>query len=330
MLLRYGNVREESDELWWRPEIRHKKKAVKIRKSLKEKGIEEVIILNEDMYDVFRYSDRYSNHLRQRETRTCMMSSGILMDIRITFDKEKRGHVWCLQVFSLIFELPSTKRNQDMYDVFRYSHRYSNHLRQRETRTGMMSSGILIDIRITFDKEKRGHVWRLRVFSLILELPSTKRNEDMYDVFRDSHWYSNHLRKREMRTCMMSSGILTDIRITFNKDKWGHAWCLQVFSLIFELPLTKRNEDMYDVFRYSHRYSNYLRTRETRTCMMSSGILIDIRVTFDKEKRGHEWCLQVFSSTYELPSTKKNKGKLRCLQVFLYLWKPWHFKYSTI
>jgi hypothetical protein len=58
-------------------------------------------------------------------------------------------------------------------------------------------------------------------------------------------------------------------------------WYYQVFSSIFELPSTKRNEDMYDVFRYSHRYSNYLRQRETRTCMMSSGILIDNRITID-------------------------------------------------
>jgi len=89
------------------------------------------------MYDVFRYSHQYSNHLQQRETRTCMMSSGILINIRITFNKGKEGHVRCLQVFSSIFESPSTKRNDDMYDVFRYSHRYSNHLRQRETRTNM-------------------------------------------------------------------------------------------------------------------------------------------------------------------------------------------------
>jgi len=36
---------------------------------------------------------RYSNYLRQREMRMCMTSSGILIDIRITFNKEKRGHV---------------------------------------------------------------------------------------------------------------------------------------------------------------------------------------------------------------------------------------------
>jgi len=35
------------------------------------------------------------------------------------------------------------------------------------------------------------------------------------------------------------------------------------------------------------RYSNYLQPRETRMCMTSSGMLIDIRITFDKEKRGH-------------------------------------------
>ena len=31
------------------------------------------------------------------------------------------------------------------------------------------------------------------------------------------------------------------------------------FSRIFELPSIRRNEVMYDVFRYSHGYSNYVR-----------------------------------------------------------------------
>jgi len=95
----------------------------------------------------------------------------ILIDIRITFDKEKRGCVWHLQVFSSIFELPSTKRNEDVYDISRYSHRHSNYLRQRETRMYMASSGILIDIRITFDEEKRGCVGHLQVVPSIFELP---------------------------------------------------------------------------------------------------------------------------------------------------------------
>ena len=201
-------------------------------------------------------------------------------DIRITFDKKKQGHIWCLQVFLSWFESPSTKRNEDVYDIFRYSHRHSNHLRQRETRmcmtssgiliqysnylrqketrTYIMSSGILIIIWITFDKEKRGCVWHLQVFSSTFESHSTKRNEDVYDIFR----YSNS---------------------------------------IFESPSTKRNEDIYAVFRYSYHYLNHLRQRETRMCMTSSGILIDIGIIFDKEKWGHVWCSQVFLLTFEFP-----------------------------
>jgi len=43
------------------------------------------IIFNKELDD--------STDDQQRETRACMMFSGILIDIRLTFNKEKRGHV---------------------------------------------------------------------------------------------------------------------------------------------------------------------------------------------------------------------------------------------
>jgi len=86
---------------------------------------------------------------------------------------------------------------------------------------------------------------------------------------------------------MMSSGILINIRFTFNKEKRGHVRYLQVLSSTFETPSTKRNEDMKDVLRYSQRYSKYLLTRETKTCMMASGIPNIIRITFRQEKPKH-------------------------------------------
>jgi hypothetical protein len=166
--------------------------------------------------------------------------------------------MWCSHVFSLTVESPSTNRNEDMNDVLRYSHRHSNYLQQRETRTCRMFSGILIDIGITFNKDKPSHVRCLQVFSSTFELPSTKRNKVMYDVFRYSHRHSKYLRQRETKSCLMSSGILIDIQITSDKEKWSQVWCHQVFSLKFELPSRKRNEVMYDVFRYSHQHLNYL------------------------------------------------------------------------
>jgi len=166
-----------------------------------------------------------------------MAFSGILTDIRIPFDKEKRGCIWHSQVFSSIFEYPSTKRNQDVYGILRYSHRHSNTLRQRETRMCMAFSGILIDIRIPFDKEKRGCIWHSQVFSSTFENPSTKRNKDVYGILRYSHRHSNTLRQKETRMCMAFSGILTTVRITFDK----------------------RNGDAYGIFRYSHYGSNHLR-----------------------------------------------------------------------
>jgi hypothetical protein len=234
-----------------------------------------------------KYSHRHSNTLRQRETRMCRTFSGILLGIWIPFDKEKRGCLWHSRVFSSTFEYPSTKRNEDVYDILRYSHRHLNTLRQREMRMCMTFSGILINIRIPFDKEKRGCVWHSQVFSSAFEYPSIKRNEDVYDI-----------------------------RIPFDKEKRGCVWHSQVFSSTFEYPSTQRNEDVYDILRYSHRNSNTLRQRETRICMTLSGILINIRIPFDKEKRGCVWHSQVFLLTFECPSTKRSEDKLRCSQVF--------------
>jgi hypothetical protein len=108
---------------------------------------------------------QYLNYLRQRETKSWMMSSGILIDIWITFDKEKRSHEWCLQVLSSIFELPATRRNEIMNDVFSYSH-------------------TIFELPSTKRNEVMYDV--LRYSHTIFELPSTKRNEVMYDVFRYS------------------------------------------------------------------------------------------------------------------------------------------------
>jgi hypothetical protein len=81
------------------------------------------------------------NHLRQGETRIWVASSGILIIIRITFDKEKRGQA-------------------------------------------MLSSGILINIWITFDKERQGCLWHLNVFSLIFELPSNVKWSITYSIIK--------------------------------------------------------------------------------------------------------------------------------------------------
>jgi hypothetical protein len=121
--------------------------------------------------------------------------------------------------------------NEQGCDMRMYSHRHSNTLRQRGTRMYTTFSGILIDIR-------------------------------------------NTLRQRETRMYTTFSSILIDLRISFDKEKRGCVWDSQVFSSTFEYPSTKRNEDVYDILRYSHRHSNILRQRETRMCMAFSGILI--------------------------------------------------------
>jgi hypothetical protein len=234
-----------------------------------------------------------------------MVSSGILTTVRITFDKEKRRCVWYLQVFSLRFESPSIKRNGDVCGILRYSHRYSNTLLQRETRMCMAFSGILIDIRILFDKEKRGCVWYSQVFSSIFEYFSTKSNEDVYDILRYSHWYLNTLRQRETRMCMTFSGILIDIRILFDREKRGCVWHSQVFSYLRNYHtklsiLWKSNyKPYYSLIRLLQLYkkASYINT--------SAKYLIP----------NHKMKLQLW---LELRSRNEDGSILRCFQVLSY------------
>jgi hypothetical protein len=119
-----------------------------------------------------------------------MLCSGIVISVRITFDKKRnKDKLCCLQVFSLRFESTSTKREtRKTYVVFKYSYLGSKHLRQ---------------------KRNEDKLCCLQVFSLLLELHATKRNEDMYGVLRYSHSEGINFDIREMRTFTMFSGILT-------------------------------------------------------------------------------------------------------------------------
>jgi len=123
---------------------------------------------------------------------------GILIDIRITFDKRQTR-----------MRLTSSGILIDIRITFH----------KREMRMCMTSSGILIDIRITFDKRQTR--MRMTCSGILINIRIT------FD-------------KRETRMCMISSGILIDIRIRFDK-------------------------------------------REMKMCMTSSGILIDIRNYLRKE-----------------------------------------------
>jgi len=58
-----------------------------------------------------------------------MMFSGILIDIQITFDKSKRRYRKYASGILIDILIIFKKRNQDVYGIFRYSHRHSNNLR---------------------------------------------------------------------------------------------------------------------------------------------------------------------------------------------------------
>jgi hypothetical protein len=207
---------------------------------------------NEHLYVVSLYCHRHSNHIWQRETKTSIMLWCILLDIQINITKEKWRDVCYHQGFLLWIKSPSTMRNDNLYNAFQYFHQRLNHVQQRETKTYRMTSGILIDIQITFNKEQWILVCSLQPFS------------SMFKYYRHG----------ETKTCMMFPGILIDMCITFNKEKRRHVWCPQEFSSIFESPSPRSKDDMYNLFRYSHPHSNHLRQWETKTHIMTSGILI--------------------------------------------------------
>ena len=104
--------------------------------------------------------------------------------------------------------------------------------------------------------------------------------------------------------------ILTTVRITFDKEKRRCVWYLQVFSLRFKLPSIKRNEDAYGMLQVFSSIFESPSTKEERSyTQYASGILIDIRITFDKKRNEviHSM-LQVFSSIFESPLTKEKQG----------------------
>jgi hypothetical protein len=85
---------------------------------------------------------------------------------------------------------------------------------------------------------------------------------------------------------MVSSGILTTVRITFDKEKRGQATLFSGILTTVRITLDKEKRGQATLF---------------------SGILIDIRIPFDKEKRECVWHSQVFSSALEYPSIKRNE-----------------------
>jgi len=176
-----------------------------------------------------------------------------------TFGQDKRGYGLWHQVFSVRFDYFSTwetracmmfsciptsiqilsdTRNLGIYDVFRYSH---------------------FDL-MTFQHEKWGHICCLQVFSLRFDYLPT--------------W--------EMRTYMMSSGIFSSI------------W----------LPSDTRNEDMYDVFKFSHFVLN---TIPKRKLLWSFPVFVTL---FDYVSTYHQaWYLIFWYIQHETVSGKWPSGR---------------------
>jgi hypothetical protein len=125
-----------------------------------------------------------------------------------------------------------------------------------------------------------------------IRLVYTSKSNEQWELQQ----FRNYLQQRDTRTYMMLSGILSDIRIIFDKGKWRHLWFLQVFASTLKSPSTKEKRRQV----WSHQVlSSTLKSPstkgETKTYMMSSGILISTQITFHIEKRRHVWCPQVFS-----------------------------------
>lgn len=150
------------------------------------------------------------------------------------------------------------------YYIFRYSHFDSNTFRYKKRRYIQLSSINFIDTQIIFEREKRGYNMISSGILITIRIPSDIRKGDTFNYLQ---WFS----------LILESSSIKEKQTHYEKPKC--VWCLQIFSLTFELPCEKGNQAVYDVFRYSCWHLNYLPIRETKTRMTSLGILIDIRIT---------------------------------------------------
>jgi hypothetical protein len=105
---------------------------------------------------------------------------------------------------------------------------------------------------------------------------------------------------------MTFTGILMNIRNTFDK----------------------RNYDAYDILRYSHQHSKYLRQKQTRMRMTFSGNLIDIRNAFRQEKRECVWHSQVITLPFGISFDRRETKMRYCIfRYSRYLWIHYKIKY---
>jgi hypothetical protein len=117
-----------------------------------------------------------------KEKRRCVtVSSGILINIRITFDKERRSYTKYASGILTSVRITSMKDKRRCVTV---------------------SSGILINIRITFDKEKRRYTqYASGIFTSVRITFNERETKMRYGLFRYSHsiFEYRNIRAREAR-----------------------------------------------------------------------------------------------------------------------------------
>jgi hypothetical protein len=90
---------------------------------------------------------------------------------------------------------------------------------------------------------------------------------------------------------------------------------IQVFSSAFEYITTRETNIYRDPFRYCHQHSNTLRQEKQLYTKMLSGILINIRIHYDKRNGCIQRCTQVFSSIFESPYGQGTRMCMGCIQM---------------
>jgi len=177
----------------------------------------------------------------------------------------------------------------------------------------MLSSGILMRFDYLRQRETRTSYVVFR-YSHLIRLPSTKRNEDKLCCHQVFSFDSITFDKEKRGQAVLSAGIL--IRFDYLRQReTSTSYVVFRYSHTIRLPSTKRNEEKLcciEVFSFD---SITFDKEKQGQAMLSSGILIRFDYLRQRETRTSYVGFR-YSHSIRLPSTKRNKDKLCCLQVF--------------
>jgi len=116
----------------------------------------------------------------------------------------------------------------------------------------MVLSGILISIQLPSTKRNDNMLWYYQVFSFQCDYLQQRETIIRYGIIRDSHFDSTTFNKEKRSYVMVLSGILISIRLPSTKRNDNTLWYYQVFSFRFNYLQQRETMIRYGIIRCSH------------------------------------------------------------------------------